>query len=336
MSALSKSERQDRPGRPEAIRLSIVVPIYNEEESIPVLYEEIRETLGRMGLETGAEVVLVDDCSRDGSLLAMLELQRADPRVRVVKFRRNFGQTAALAAGFDVSRGEVVVTLDGDLQNDPADIPRFVTEIGNGFDIVAGWRKKRYDNLVRRLPSLVANRLIALVTGVRIHDNGCTLKAFRRELVKGMSIYAEQHRFLPALSAARGARIAELVVNHRPRQFGSSKYGLSRATRVLLDLVTIKFISQFSHRPMQYFGLVSLGALLLGSVFGGLGLLSLGGREEGPFLFNEWEMVIVTVLAVLFSAFVFFAMLGLLAELAVKASGMHSRSTLDRILNELH
>ena len=318
------------------IRLSIVVPIYNEEDSIPVLYEEIRTTLDQMGLQEGAEIVLVDDCSRDTSLHQMLRIQRQDPRLRVVKFRRNFGQTAALAAGFDVSRGEVVVTLDGDLQNDPADIPRFVEEIDNGFDIVAGWRKKRHDDVIRRLPSWVANRLIALVTGVRIHDNGCTLKAFRRELVKGMSIYAEQHRFLPVLSAARGARIAELVANHRPRRFGSSKYGLSRATRVLLDLVTIKFISQFSHRPMQYFGLVSLGALFLGTLFGGIGLLSMETVGDGPIVFNEWEMVIVTVLAVLFSAFVYFAMLGLLAELAVKASGMHSRSTLDQILNELH
>lgn len=319
------------------VRLSVVVPIYDEEDSIPILCEEIRATFDAMGLGEEGELVLVDDCSRDASLHQMLAAQRRDPRVRVVKFRRNFGQTAALAAGFDLSRGEIVVTLDGDLQNDPADIPRLVERIEEGFDIVAGWRKTRQDNALRRLPSLVANRLIALVTGVHIHDNGCTLKAFRRQLVKSLPIYAEQHRFLPVLSAARGARISELVVNHRPRRFGRSKYGLSRATRVLLDLVAIKFVSQFSHRPMQYFGLMALAALLVGTVFGGIGLLSMrGDHVHGPLVFNEWEMVIVTVLAVLFSAFVYFAMLGLLAELVVKASGMHQRSTLDQILNELH
>ena len=325
------------PSATQPIRLSVVVPVYNEEDSIALLHGEIRATLERMGLAERSEIVFVDDCSRDGSLRRMLALQQEDRTVRVVKFRRNFGQTAALAAGFDVSRGEVVITLDGDLQNDPADIPRLVELVDQGYDIVAGWRKRRHDAFVRRLPSWLANRLISWVTGVRIHDNGCTLKAFRRELVKGMSIYAEQHRFLPVLSAARGARIAELVVNHRPRRFGRSKYGLSRAMRVLLDLVSIKFVSQFSRRPIQYFGLFSLVALVIATVFGGIGLLGLPeGFPDGRVLLNEWQMVIVSVLAVLFSAVVYFAMLGLLAELAVKASGMHRRSTLDQILSELH
>ncbi len=321
----------------KTIRLSVVVPVYNEEDSVAILHGEIRATLERMGLSERSEVVYVDDCSRDATLRRLLELQQDDPALRVVKFRRNFGQTAALAAGFDVSQGEVVVTLDGDLQNDPADIPSLVARLDEGYDIVAGWRKKRHDDVVRLLPSWLANRLISLVTGVRIHDNGCTLKAFRRELVKGMSIYAEQHRFLPVLSAGRGARIAEMVVNHRPRRFGSSKYGLSRAARVLLDLVAVKFVSQFSHRPIQYFGLLALGSLVIGMLFGTMGLLGLAETmpAEGV-TWNEWEMVIVTVLAVLFSAFVYFAMLGLLAELAVKASGMHRRSTLDQILSELH
>jgi hypothetical protein len=237
----------------------------------------------------------------------------------------------------------VIVTLDGDLQNDPADIPRLVRELERGYDIVAGWRKKRHDGFVlRRLPSLAANQLITLVTGVAIHDTGCTLKAFRRELVKNMVIYAEQHRFLPVLSAGSGARITELVVNHRPRLHGRSKYGIGRAARVVLDLVVVKFISQFSHRPIQYFGTLSLLTLASGLLFAVVALISLdlGGAHDGPtgglWTFSDWEMAVVTILCIVFSAFVYFALLGLLGELAVKASGMHRRSTLDRILNELH
>lgn len=333
----------------ETPRLSIIVPVFNEEESLPVLHAEIQAALDQMGL-TGprAEIIYVDDCSHDASLHQLLSLRQDDERVRVVKFRRNFGQTAAMAAGFDVSRGRIVVTLDGDLQNDPADIPRLVTLLESGYDVVAGWRKRRHDGFVlRRLPSIVANRLIALVTGVSIHDTGCTLKAFRSELVKSFALYAEQHRFLPVLSAGTGARVTEIVVNHRARKFGQSKYGLGRANRVLLDLVSIKFITQFSHRPMQYFGMISFATLLTCLLFGVLGMMSLDNElrqmsaipelvsASGATL-NEWEMVVVTILVLMFSAVVYFACLGLLAELAVKASGMHRRSTLDRILNELH
>ena len=329
-----------------SIEVSIVVPIYNEEESLPLLHAEIVAALDGMGLGTArSEILLVDDHSTDTSLEVMLRLRREDERVRVIHFRRNFGQTAAMAAGFDESRGRVVVTLDGDLQNDPADIPRLVAELDNGFDVVAGWRKRRHDGFVlRRLPSILANRLIGIVTGVTIHDTGCTLKAFRRELVKSMAIYSEQHRFLPVLSAGSGARVSELVVNHRPRRFGKSKYGLGRATRVLLDLIVIKMISQFSQRPLHYFGIIALGASLLGAMFGMAGLLGISGTdmaelgdpERGLLVLNEWEMAIWTILVLFFSLVVYFGLLGLLGELAVKASGMHRRSTLDRILNELH
>ncbi len=329
---------------PPPVAISIVVPIFNEEESLPVLHGEISAALATMG-EQGrrSEIIFVDDRSTDRSVEVLLELHARDPRVCIVRFRRNYGQTAALAAGFDVARGSVIVTLDGDLQNDPADIPELVRELERGFDIVAGWRKKRYDGLVlRRLPSLVANRLIAWVTGVPIHDTGCTLKAFRRELIKSMAIYAEQHRFLPVLSAGSGARISERVVNHRPRRFGHSKYGIGRALRVVLDLMAIKFVSQFSQRPIQYFGTLSLLTLASGLMFAVVALFSLdfrGGEEHtqgGLLAFGEWEMAVVTILCLMFSAFVYFALLGLLSELAVKASGMHRRSTLDRILNELH
>jgi len=324
-----------------SVALSIIVPVFNEEESLPVLYAEMRKALEEMGDEgVRAEVIFVDDHSTDRSLERLLELQRLDPRVCVLRFRRNYGQTAALAAGFDYARGRVIVTLDGDLQNDPADIPRLVRELERGYDIVAGWRKKRHDGFIlRRLPSLAANRLIAWVTGIPIHDTGCTLKAFRRELVKSMVIYAEQHRFLPVLSAGSGARISELVVNHRPRRFGHSKYGIGRATRVILDLVAVKFVAQFSHRPIQYFGTLSLATLAAGLLFAFAALISFGGDSGDDGLtwqLNSWEMAVVTILCMVFSAFVYFALLGLLGELAVKASGMHRRSTLDRILNELH
>jgi len=321
------------------VALSVVVPIFNEEESLPVLFEEIVQALARLPDARQCEIIFVDDRSTDRSLDVLLELHARDPRVVIVRFRRNYGQTAGLAAGFDVARGRVVVTLDGDLQNDPADIPRMVEELEKGYDVVAGWRKKRHDGFVlRRLPSLIANRLIAWVTNVPIHDTGCTLKAFRRELVKSMALYAEQHRFLPLLSAGSGARITELVVNHRPRVFGHSKYGIGRATRVVLDLMAIKFVSQFSHRPIQYFGTISLLTLASGFLFALIALIPFGTGAAHPdgAGFTEWEMAVVTILCLIFSAFVYFALLGLLGELAVKASGMHRRSTLDRILNEMH
>jgi len=327
--------------------LSVVVPIYDEELSLPVLHEEIASVLDGMGLSgTRSEIIFVDDCSQDASLHIMLELRRKDPRVRVVKFRRNFGQTAALAAGFDVARGKVVATMDGDLQDDPADRPEMLVQLDRGYDVVAGWRKKRRDAFIlRRLPSIAANRMISIFTGVCIHDTGCTLKVFRRELVKSMSIYAEQHRFLPVLSAGSGARVAEMVVNHRARQFGKSKYGIGRATRVLLDLLAVKLVAQFSHRPLQYFGMLSFASFLMGAVFGFVGLFGLATSDAPAAVppdprsvvpLNDWEMAIYTILILIFALFAYFALLGLLGELAVKASGMHRRSTLDRILNELH
>lgn len=326
--------------------VSVVVPIFNEVESLPLLHDEIVKALEPTGRPF--EVLYVDDCSTDGSLRCMLKLREADPRVRVVKLRRNYGQTAAMGAGFEETRGAVVATLDGDLQNDPADIPRMLGIMDEGYDIVAGWRKKREDGfLLRRFPSILANRLIAEVTGVRIHDTGCTLKIFRASLVRRMSLYADQHRFLPVLSAGSGARVTETVVNHRPRRFGHSKYGLSRAIRVLLDLLSIKLISQFSHRPLHYFGLFSViffgGALFISLV----GLVSLDPNPDrgeqgltdvalGNFTLNDWEWMIVSTVIIMLMGTVYFALLGLLSELAVKASGMHRRGILGRILNELH
>jgi glycosyltransferase involved in cell wall biosynthesis len=298
--------------------ISVVVPVYEEEPNLRPLQAEIARALDVLG--EPAEVVYVDDGSRDGSLHTLLALQRADARVRIVQFARNAGQTAAMAAGFEHARGEIVVTLDADLQNDPADIPRLVAKLREGHDVVAGWRRERHDGFVlRRLPSLVANRLIALVTGVAIHDTGCTLKAFRREVVENLPIYAEQHRFLPAMSAGSGARVAELVVNHRPRRFGRSKYGIGRATRVLLDLFSIQLISKFSHRPMQFFGLAALPFALVAAW-----LLVYGLFHADTIRLDEarGRAAIVTFMLVSMAG-AYFLMLGFLAELAVRAESLH-------------
>jgi len=318
------------------VALSVVVPVYNEAESLAILHDEISRAATSMG--ESWELILVDDCSTDGSHRIMLDLRASDPHLRIVRFSRNYGQTAALAAGFDQSRGEVVVTLDGDLQNDPADIPEMVALLRTGWDVVAGWRKDRQDGFVlRRLPSLMANRMIGIVTGVKIHDTGCTLKAFRRQVVERLPIYAEQHRFLPVMSQGSGARVTEMVVNHRPRMFGTSKYGIGRAWRVLLDLAAIKLISQFSQRPLRYFGVLSMLFMLIGVLFAGVGLMSLGDSPavgSGDWTVNSWENVVISITMLIWMLMVFFALLGLLAELVVHASGMHRRSALGRLLNE--
>ncbi len=321
---------------PSTIQLSIVVPVFNEVESLPFLYEQVAAAVAPMKISW--ELILVDDFSTDGSHEVMLDLRKRDPHLRIVRFSRNYGQTSGLAAGFDVSRGEVVVTMDGDLQNDPADIPSLMEKIAEGFDVVAGWRKSRQDGFVlRRLPSLCANRLIGFVTGVKIHDTGCTLKAFRRDVVKRLPIYAEQHRFLPVMSAGSGANVTEIVVNHRPRVFGESKYGIGRAWRVLLDLMAIKLIVQFSQRPLRYFGVLSLFFMVVGAVFASAGFIRVASPESEiteHWEINSWTNIVVSISALIWMLMVFFALLGLLAELVVHASGMHKRSALTRILNE--
>jgi glycosyltransferase involved in cell wall biosynthesis len=308
--------------------ISVIVPVFNEEDSLDLLYSEVKTSLEP--LAEPWELILVDDHSTDRSLSRMLALRGDDPRVKVLHFRRNFGQTAALSAGFEAARGEVVITMDGDLQNDPADIPRLIAKMREGFDIVAGWRKDRQDGLfLRRFPSKVANRLIAWVTETPIHDTGCTLKAFRSELVKNLPIYAEQHRFLPAMSRGSGARVAEIVVHHRARRFGKSKYGLERALRVLLDLFVIKLISQFAHRPLHYFGLFSLpfAAMALVVLFAGV------IDYENFDLAKHWPNLAFTAFMLFLLPAVHFLLLGLLSELVIVASGMHRQSVLGRLVN---
>jgi glycosyltransferase involved in cell wall biosynthesis len=248
--------------------LSIVIPIRNEAPCLVELHRELTETLTRWG--RSYEIIIIDDGSTDESFETLARLQVVDPHLTVIRFRRNFGQTAAFAAGFDHARGRVIVTSDGDLQNDPRDIPAMVERLERGFDIVCGWRKDRKDAfLSRRLPSTIANRLISAATGVRLHDYGCSLKAFRAEVVKPLKLYGEMHRFLPAIASEQGVAIDEVVVAHRPRRHGRSKYGLGRTVRVVLDLVTVKFLLSYSTRPLHIFGLVGGAMGLLGVLIAG-------------------------------------------------------------------
>ena len=251
------------------LNLSVVVPLYNEEESLPHLVEQLLSAL-RPTDET-FELVLVDDGSSDRTAKVLAEVSAEVPEVVAVLLRKNYGQTAAMAAGFDVAGGEVIVSLDGDLQNDPADIPMLLAKLREGYDLVSGWRHQRQDAaLQRKLPSRIANRLIGRVTGVRLHDYGCSLKAYRREVLSDMRLYGELHRFLPALAFIEGARITEVKVNHRARQFGSSKYGIDRTFRVLMDLLTVWFMKRFLTRPMYVFGfggLLAIAASLITSTY---------------------------------------------------------------------
>ncbi len=247
--------------------ISVVIPVYEEEGSVEELVAQLIEVLDRT--ERSFKILFVDDGSSDDTLRILREANERDDRVKIVSFRRNFGQTAALAAGFDYARGGIVVTLDGDLQNDPEDIPRLVEKVEEGYDLVSGWRVKRRDPfLSRRLPSMIANWLISRITGVKLHDYGCTLKAFRHEVVKKVSLYGEMHRFIPAIASGLGVSVAELPVNHRPRTTGKSKYGLFRTVKVILDLITVKFMLSYSTRPIHIFGLIGLGCGGLGVAIG--------------------------------------------------------------------
>lgn len=251
--------------RSTKIYLSVVVPVFNEEESLEFLHQRLTEALADLGRDY--ELIFVDDGSDDGSFAILKRLCQDDGRVRVARLRRNYGQTAAFSAGFDRARGEVVVTLDADLQNDPADIPRLLAEYERGYDVVSGWRKDRQDRFLdRRLPSILANRLISWGTGVHLHDYGCSLKAYRREVLDDVQLYGELHRFLPALAHGIGARVTEIEVTHHPRRFGRSKYGISRTVRVLLDLLVVKFLLSYSTRPIHIFGLAGLASFFAGGV----------------------------------------------------------------------
>ena len=247
--------------------LSVIIPIYNEAENIGPLHEELRGVLE--GIGRPFEIVYVDDGSRDGSYELLEGLAKSDQRVQVLRFRRNFGQTPAMAAGIRASRGDVLIFMDGDRQNDPKSIPAMLTKLDEGFDLVSGWRKNRQDSeLSRKLPSRVANWLISRVSGVPLHDYGCTLKVYRRELIENVRLYGEMHRFIPAYAAWYGARIAEMPVGHRARVAGKSKYGISRTLKVVLDLLTLKFLSDYSTKPIYLFGGIGGALCAIGMAFG--------------------------------------------------------------------
>ncbi len=239
------------------------MPVLNEEESLPFLHQRLTEALAGSGYQY--EIIVVDDGSSDGSFEIMRQLAAQDEHLRVVRFRRNYGQTAAFSAGFDRARGDVVITIDADLQNDPSDIPTLMAKMAEGYDVVSGWRVDRKDRFLdRRLPSLVANRLIAWATGVRIHDYGCSLKAYRRDVLADVRLYGEMHRFIPALAHAVGARITEIPVRHHARRFGQAKYGLSRTLKVFLDILAVRFLMSYSTRPIHIFGLMGLLSFVVG------------------------------------------------------------------------
>jgi len=299
---------------PPALDVSIVIPVYNEARSLPELHAELMGVLS--GLGVGYEILAVDDGSRDDSVTVLRRLQEQDPHLKIVRLRRNFGQTAAFAAGFDMAQGAIVITIDADGQNDPTDIPRLLAKMEEGFDIVSGWRADRKEPFVtRRLPSIIANRLISQATDVRLHDYGCSLKAYRLEVVKNVQLYGELHRFIPALAARFGVHVAEIPVNDRARQHGKSKYGLSRTVRVILDLVTVTFLLSFGARPMQLFG-------LLGLLSGGIGVIlnlylaSLKLIYGYRYQIGDRPLLMLAVLLLIIG--VQFLMMGLLGEIVIR------------------
>ena len=290
--------------------LSLVIPVFNEADSLPGLQRDIVQALD--GLDY--EILYIDDGSSDESFRILNDIQRTCPRVRLIRFRRNFGQTAALSAGFRYARGKVIVPLDADGQNDPADIPRLVSKLNEGYDIVSGWRKERKDNPVTRtLPSRIANWMIGRITGVRLHDYGCTLKAYRAESLKPIRLYGEMHRFIPALASWGGENVTEMVVNHRPRTAGKTKYGLNRTFKVILDLMTIKFLASFSTKPIYIFG--GLGVLcFFGSFLSGLVVILMKLIQN--YSMNRNPLLIVSLM--LMTAAIQFVLMGLLAEILVR------------------
>ncbi|MEK7473217.1 MAG: glycosyltransferase family 2 protein [Patescibacteria group bacterium] len=251
---------------PQIRSISVILPVYNEQESLPLLYEELVAVAARLpGIET--EFIFVDDGSKDQSAEIIRWLAQKDSRVKAVFFKRNFGQTAAMSCGIKAAKGDVIIPMDTDLQNDPADIPLFLEKIREGYSCVSGWRKDRKDDLiVRKIPSWSANALISVVSGVSLHDYGCSLKAYRRDIIQDVELYGEMHRFIPAYAAWSGAKVTEIVVNHRARRFGVSKYGLSRILKVMLDLIVVKFLTSYFNKPMHFFGAIGFVSLALGVV----------------------------------------------------------------------
>jgi glycosyltransferase involved in cell wall biosynthesis len=303
------------PPRVEQPALSVIIPLYNEEESIQPLYAAVVRVLDALPLKS--ELVLVDDGSKDATFGRAEAIAHRDARVRVIKFRKNYGQTAAMAAGIDHARGEILVTMDGDLQNDPQDISRLIDKLEEGYHIAVGWRHKRQDKLIsRKVPSRIANWLIGKITGVPIKDNGCSLKAYRAEVIKQVPLYSEMHRFIPAMASTTGARVAELKVNHRAREFGKSKYGLSRIYKVILDLIAIKTLISFAARPLRWFGAVAMAS-------GALGLAALTAAIVNQMLAPDQPAFILLGISMLFATLAaFLVACGILADLIYRTGNL--------------
>ena len=292
------------PNKPD---LSVVIPFYNEEESIGRMYDAISDAVSE--LDEAVEIIFVNDGSKDRTLEIASQIASRDPRLRVINFRRNYGQTPAMAAGIDHARGRIIVTMDGDLQNDPRDIGKFLKKIDEGYDLVVGWRHNRQDKwLTRKLPSMLANRLIGKVTGVPIKDNGCSLKAYRASVIQNVPLYAEMHRFIPAMASIAGPRIAEIKVRHHARKFGTSKYGLSRVYKVLLDLLTIKTLASFFSRPALWFTALGMPFAVIGLSMIIAGLFDILGNQSSPVPVIGTGLLLLTL-----SMFLFFN--GILGEL---------------------
>lgn len=292
--------------------ISVFLPVYNEEPNLRPLHEKLDKALEALG--RSAEIVYVDDGSSDGSLKVLRELAREDDRVRVVALRRNYGQTAAMAAGIDAARGEVLIPMDADLQNDPADITRLLNKLDEGYDVVSGWRKNRKDKMItRKIPSMMANRIISWIGGVPLHDYGCSLKAYRRESLQDVRLYGEMHRFIPIYASWAGARVTEIPVEHHARTMGKSKYGLSRTLKVVFDLMTIKFMASYQTKPIYVFG--SFGMLAFGvSLLAGLYAVFLKLFHKADFV--QTPLPILTI--VMFAVGIQFLLMGLLAEMLVR------------------
>ena len=294
------------------MEISVVIPVYNEAEALPELYRGLAATLDR--LPQSAEIIFADDGSTDGSAEALDDFTDSDPRVRVLHLSRNYGQTAALMAAIQNSTGAVVIPMDGDGQNDPADIPRLLAKLDEGYDVVSGWRVARRDDaLTRRLPSLVANRLISALLGVSLHDYGCTLKAYRREVVEDVRLYGEMHRFIPIYAAWEGARVTELDVAHHPRRFGRSKYGIGRVARVLLDLLILYFIDRAFDRPIQFFGKLGLACVLLS-----VGIIGWAGVLKYAYGVTLIQTPLPLLAATVGLSGVLFLLLGIIAEVQTR------------------
>lgn len=296
----------------QGVECSIVIPVYNEEQNTKLLIPRLKSALDN--LQKSYEIIFIDDGSSDGTGVVITQAAHDYPEIKLITLRRNFGQTAAMAAGFDAAVGNVIIPMDGDLQNDPEDIPKLLEKIDEGYDVVSGWRINRQDTfLTRRLPSSIANKLISLTTNVHLHDYGCTLKAYRREIVQGIELYGEMHRFIPALASWMGVKVTEIPVNHHARTHGKSKYGISRTIRVVLDLITVKFLLSYSTKPIQIFGL--LGLL---SVFGSFGLFVgvLYARIKHDFLLANNSMFLLAVLFFMLGGQ--FIAMGLLGEVIVR------------------